>query len=300
MRITIVGNDLHEYLVYEAYPLIVDHDSVNIINECEETCIIDGIAPHSLKIELIEASLQIDEMAFTDFQPSLPMELSEVQIRIKEQRDAEKIEKLNENIKKKGLKWIAGETTVSRLFYEEKKKLFGRDKVPNLQGFEFYKGGVFEIKSEVDSLSFSGDGGSSLIESFDWRNRHGADDPDSPYYDGDSTGSGWITPVRNQGGCGSCWAFSAVGATEALANLYFNQHLDVDHVIDLSEQDVLSCSGGGSCNGGSPGTALSYIANTGVVEEGCFPYTASDQPCGNKCSDPTEIIRINGSEHINP
>ena len=300
IRVILVGADFHEYLVYEAYPLIADNNSAKIINECEETCIMEGISPHSLKIELIDASLQIDEMALTDYTPSLEMELSEAQLQIKEERDADKISKLNENIKKKGQKWIAGETSISQLTYEEKKKLFGADKVPNLQGAEFYKGGIFEIKSGESSSSSSNNNGSSLIESFDWRNRHGADDPDSPYYDGDPTRSGWITPVRNQGGCGSCWAFSAVGATEALANLYFNQHLDADHFLDLSEQDVLSCSGGGGCNGGSPGTALGYIANTGVVDEGCFPYTASDQPCDNKCSDPTEIIGIHGSEYISP
>ena len=111
---------------------------------------------------------------------------------------------------------------------------------------------------------------SSLTESFDWRNRHGANDPDSPYYDGDPTGSGWITSVKNQRGCGSCWAFAATGATEALANIYFNEHID----LDLSEQEALSCSGAGSCKGGLPGKTLDYYTSDGVVDEACFPYTA--------------------------
>jgi hypothetical protein len=122
IRVILVGDDFHEYLVYEAYPLIVDNNSVKIINECEETCIIEGISPHSLKIELIDASLQIDEMALTDYPPDLQMELAEAQKQIKEDRDADKIKKLNESIKKKGQKWIAGQTSVSRLFYEEKKE----------------------------------------------------------------------------------------------------------------------------------------------------------------------------------
>lgn len=299
IRVILVGDDFHEYLAYEAYPLIVDNNSVRIIYECDETCIIDRIVPHSLKVELINASLKIDEMGLTDYPPDLQMDLAEVQIQIKADRDADKIKKLNENIKKKGLKWIAGETSVSRLFYEEKKKLFGRDKVPNLQGFEYYKGGVFDLKEQdsFDNSPYSDD--SSLIEHFDWRNRHGANDPNSPYYDGDATGSGWLTSVTSQG-CADCWAHSAVGATEALTNLYFNKHLDLSDDLDLSIQDILSCSGSGSCSGGSPGGALGYIESTGVVDELCFPYQGEDELCDIKCTNPLETIKINGSNYIDP
>ncbi len=96
---------------------------MNIINECEETCITEGISSRSLKLELIDASLQIDEMALTDFPPDLQMEPAEAKIQIKKERDANKIKKLNISIKEKRQNWIAGETSVSRLFYEEKKKL---------------------------------------------------------------------------------------------------------------------------------------------------------------------------------
>jgi hypothetical protein len=66
---------------------------------------------------------------------------------------------------------------------------------------------------------------SSLVESFDWRTRHGADNPDSPYYHRDSSGSDRLTPVKRQR-CNQCWVFSPVHAVEAFVNLYFNQHLD--------------------------------------------------------------------------
>ena len=101
----------------------------------------------------------------------------------------------------------------------------------------------------------------------------------------------WISSVKNQGGCGSCWAFAATGATEAQVNLYFNQLLN----LDLSEQDVLSCSGAGTCAGGYPGTALDYIRATGIVNDGAFPYSATDQPCTNKNSaGATQLIKIAG------
>ena len=299
IRLILVREDLSEYLVYEAYPLIVDSNSLQITNVCDETCILEGVAPHSLKIELIDASLQIEEIALTTDQQTLMMEAAYLQKQIKEDRETAKIKRINANIKKRGLKWIAGETFVSKLSYREKKKLFG-GKVPNLQGAEYYKGGIFEIKSADSLESSSVNIESSLVELFDWRSRHGASNPDSPYYDGDTSGSGWITPIRNQGSCGSCWAFSAVGATEALANIYFNQHLDVDYGMGLSEQDVLSCSGAGDCNGGLPGKALQYIADVGVVDEECFLYTEDDQPCENKCTNPYEIIRIKGIDRIDP
>jgi C1A family cysteine protease len=293
IRVILVEDDFHEYLVYEVYPLIIDSNSFQISEACEETCFLDAIVPYSLKIELIDASIHIDQIALFDSSQSgrLWSDDFEAQTQSKLSKDFEKIRKINENIKKKSLQWIAGETNISQLTYEEKKKLFSRNKVPNLQGAEYYKGGILEINSGKDPWPFSDDGGSSLVEAFDWRNRHGADNPDSPYYDGDPTGSGWITPVKRQG-CSHCWVFSPVHSTEAFVNLYFNQHLD----LDLSEQDVASCSGGnaGCCDGGYIGTALNHIINTGVVDESCFPYSASCESCGYKCTDPSEFIKIGG------
>jgi PKD repeat protein len=114
-----------------------------------------------------------------------------------------------------------------------------------------------------------------MVSHWDWRDRHGQN---------------WITSVKNQASCGSCWAFAATGATEALTNLFFNQHLN----LNLSEQDVLSCSGAGSCSGGYPSIALNYITSTGVVDEATFPYTATDQPCSNKGDNPSQLIKIGG------
>lgn len=80
------------------------------------------------------------------------------------------------------------------------------------------------------------------MDVWDWRNRHGANDPSSPYFDDDDSGfTGWITPIKNQAeptGCGSCSAFGTFGSFEAMINLYYNQHLD----LDLSEQEQLSCN----------------------------------------------------------
>jgi C1A family cysteine protease/putative hemolysin len=107
---------------------------------------------------------------------------------------------------------------------------------------------------------------SSVPPSFDWRNYQGYN---------------WLTSVKDQGLCGSCWAFAAVGVAEAYYNITFSNP-DLD--LDLAEQDVVSCSGAGSCSGGESTAALMYIRNSGIVDESCMPYKASNTPCV-KCSD---------------
>ncbi len=299
IRIILVDNDLYEHLVYETYPLIVNTNSYSITNVCEETCFLETITPQSLKIELINAAIEIDELTVLYSPVALTRGLPETQKQIKETQNTARINAINNQIKEKGLKWTAGETSVSQLPYAEKKRMFSllEDNILNTHGFEYYKGGIFEklqdtldtsrsIEDEIESLDES-----SLVESFDWRNRHGANDPGSPYYDGDPTGSGWITPVKRQG-CRDCWSFSAVHATEAIVNLYFNQHID----LDLSEQQVTSCSYSyhDSCVPGTTYSALQYIIGTGVVDEECFPYSSGWEPCTNKCLSPNEQIRISG------
>jgi C1A family cysteine protease len=291
VRAILVDDDSQEHLVYEVYPRIVDSYHFTIKDVCEETCLLESEKPYLIRLDLVDASIRIDDISFLDFPEVEKKRIKSLQKQIKMAQNEVKIRKIRDEIKIKNLKWLAGETSISQLTYEEKKKLFSQNKVPNLQGAEYYKGGIFEIKSGDKLPSSSDSSGFSLVESFDWRNRHGASNPASPYYDGDPTGSGWITPVKSQG-CNHHWAFSPLHATEAFVNLYFNQHLD----LDLSEQDVASCGGGniGCCEGGYIGTALNYIINTGVVDETCFPYSASCESCTNSCFTPNELIKIGG------
>lgn len=117
--------------------------------------------------------------------------------------------------------------------------------------------------------------------SFDWRNYSGAD---------------WVTPVRNQASCGSCWAFATVAATEAMYNIRSGSPA-LDY--DLSEQSQVSCSGAGSCNGGYVDGSFNYIKNSGVPDEACMPYTATNNSCGNRCADWSSRARkISGWEWL--
>ncbi|MEW6130190.1 MAG: C1 family peptidase [Acidobacteriota bacterium] len=89
---------------------------------------------------------------------------------------------------------------------------------------------------------------------------------------------GKVTPVRDQGGCGSCWAFATIGAYEG-SYLIRNGGSP-----DASEQDVLSCSGLGTCAGGW--WAFDFLLGKGDASEASYPYTATDSPCNASIPDP--------------
>ena len=105
-----------------------------------------------------------------------------------------------------------------------------------------------------------------------------------------------MTSIKSQR-CADCWAHSALGATEAVGNLYFNQHLD----LNLSEQELVSCSGAGNClTGGFTHDALNYVQRAGVVDETCFPESGIDESCGTCCTNPQERVMISGVKPIFP
>lgn len=96
-------------------------------------------------------------------------------------------------------------------------------------------------------------------------------------------GQDWLSPVKDQGGCGSCWAFATVGGVEAAHNIAAgNPDLD----LDLSEQYLVSdcCTECGSCNGGNSAPALALIRDRGIPDEACMPYTGINGPCA-PCAD---------------
>jgi cathepsin L len=84
---------------------------------------------------------------------------------------------------------------------------------------------------------------------------------------------GKVSPVRNQGSCGSCWAFATAAALESSYLIRNNQS------IKVSEQHLVSCSRSGSCDGGWPQLALDKLLGTGAADGTAYPYTGTSAVC---------------------
>lgn len=85
---------------------------------------------------------------------------------------------------------------------------------------------------------------------------------------------GAVTPVKDQGQCGSCWSFSTTGAMEG------SYMIKSGKLISLSEQQFVDCSKMNSgCNGGLPDRAFKYAEKTQICSESDYVYTAKDGTC---------------------
>ena len=163
----------------------------------------------------------------------------------------QEIEEVQKMIEEHGYNWTAGRTSVSELSEEERQKLLGLE-VPEWYDDWFRNATKIEAPPKVTF---------PLV--FDWR---------------DSAG---VTPVKDQRSCGSCWAFGALGALEAMAKIYGGRELD------LSEQQILSCrTYGWGCDGGWMSYAYELFQDFGSVSEQCMPYHANDtDPCIQESCD---------------
>tara|TARA_Y100000817_G_C16857830_1_gene544717 strand:+ start:2344 stop:3279 length:936 start_codon:yes stop_codon:yes gene_type:complete len=102
-----------------------------------------------------------------------------------------------------------------------------------------------------------------------------------------------VTSVKNQGKCGSCWAFSATGSIESV------NAIDTGNLINISEQQLMDCSsdyGNKGCQGGAMDNAFKFVIDNGICSEEEYPYTSQQglcQPC-------KEVVRINNYKDIMP
>ena len=142
----------------------------------------------------------------------------------------------------------------------------GMNAFADMDGAEFakiYNGYLSGRRSNSTKIFHSS--GVSLPTSVDWRTK------------------GIVTGIKNQGQCGSCWAFSTTGSLEG-------QHaLATGKLVSLSEQNLVDCSGAEGnegCNGGLMDDAFEYIIkNNGIDTEASYPYVARDERCRFKAAN---------------
>ena len=180
--------------------------------------------------------------------------------------DKHEHDEITNAIRQKQSRWTVRDTSVSKLPAEERKKRLG---------------------SQVPAGSFKGTTLTvpvlPLPVKIDWR---------------DYSGGNYVTPVKEQGMCGACWAFAATAALES--KVLISQ--DSPGVpIDLSEQILTSCSGAGTCAAGAINVAADFISNSGLPPESCYPYAAADGACTSGCANWQDTAyKISGWQMVDP
>jgi len=118
-----------------------------------------------------------------------------------------------------------------------------------------------------------------------------------PEYPGtlDWVAKGAVTPIKNQGQCGSCWAFSTTGNVEGTVQLKHQV------LTSLSEQQLVDCAGkygNMGCQGGLMDNAFKYVEANGLATEASYPYTGRDGTC--KSFTASQFTKIASYKDVTP
>jgi len=171
----------------------------------------------------------------------------------------EKIADLNRMIEKKGYHWKAGITSMSHLSDEQMKNYTGLIPTPPsiTRDIPLFENTPMPVDDDY----------------FNWQDLNG------------------VTSVKDQGACGSCWAFATLAQVESFVRIYDHRY------EDLSEQQLIDCGPGNCTSGGTLPSAYTILEDYGSVDEADIPYKEDDIfPCTQ--ADYTPRARIEGYNRL--
>jgi len=179
---------------------------------------------------------------------------------------------LQKELKRTKAGWEAEDNPISKLSPAERKRRLGY--VPGAEEMSLEKREAVSKQAHTTYLEARKKGKAlALAPAIDWRNVGGWN---------------YVTPVQNQGSCGSCVAFGTVGLLEAQARIFAGAPVNgpAGGVLPtLSEAHLFFCGAGQACGTGwYNSAALNFAKDTGVCTDSCYPYKAKNQPC-NPCKD---------------
>lgn len=133
-------------------------------------------------------------------------------------------------------------------------------------------------KSEVDVpvLGLHESDGAQVADSLDWEQK------------------GAVTPVKNQGSCGSCWSFGSTGSMEG------HWFVQTNNLVSLSEQQLMDCDkSDDGCGGGDESSAISYASRAGMCSEASYSYQGRSGRCQiSSCDMVIQPGDISGYRHV--
>jgi len=155
---------------------------------------------------------------------------------------------------------------------------YGVNSLSDLTDAEFKQNYLgLQIPAKYKNLTMYVPKTDTVLQSIDWVSR------------------GAVTPVKNQGQCGSCWTFSTTGAIEGA------WEVATGRLVSLSEQQIVDCARGrpgDGCSGGNPPLAIEWAESHALCGENGYPYTARDGSCHSCPSPVLQRGSVSGMQNV--